>query len=251
MDNIFRRGISDTTRRYNIASLNSIPIYGVLLKHSSLPNVKYDLVFILQLRNRQNDIFLFVDIHVKNKTTFILGSPYLYSENYNSELQRDIENINSMWTQREYGGNILHNLNIPDIWIEDIIKPLYYQQSQLSCDNILTNKKMKVEGAVKLIHPRESPLINKHPYYTRAGHMLRIPYIYRNIDDITSNLIHNEYVAGLIVPHSPWVSAAPSRVSVMEVNVEDTKTNTKSKTVVKSGKKRRDKNTKKRKRKNI
>ena len=112
MDNIFRRGISDTTRRYNIASLNSIPIYGVLLKHSSLPDVKYDLVFILQLRNRQNDIFLFVDIHVKNKTNFILGSPYLYSENYNSELQRDIENINSMWTQREYGGNILHNLNM-------------------------------------------------------------------------------------------------------------------------------------------
>ena len=195
----------------NIKALNSITVQGILLKYSTNDDFLFDLVFILN-NPSMGDVFLFVDVHVRNNNRFIMGSPYLYTENTNSRLRLDIKNINRRWITPI---NILHELIVPINW-KNLIRPLFRLKSLIDNSYVLENKKMKVRGAVKLIYPRESHLIRQSMDKSRAGHMLKLFTIYSNMEEDERVLIPDEYVAGLMVEHSPWESEAPSSIVIME-----------------------------------
>ena len=236
----------------NIRALNSMTVHGILLKHSTNDDFLFDLVFILN-NPSMRDVFLFVDVHVRNNTSFIMGSPYLYSENSNSLLQLEIEEINRSWVTPR---NILHGLRIYRVQLLNLIRPLYQIKSVIDNSNILENKKMKVRGAVKLIYPRESHLIRQSMDKSRAGHMLKIFTIYSNIEEDERVLIPDEYVAGLMVEHSPWESESTSNIVIMEDRKQRSIKPIKGSIIIsptRSGRKKRIKKakSKKRKRKNI
>lgn len=195
----------------NIRALNSMTVQAILLKYSTNVDFLFDLVFILN-NPSMGDVFLFVDVHVINNNNFITGSPYLYTENSNTLLKLEIEEINKSWVTPR---NILHGLSMPINW-KKLVSPLYQIKSVIDNSNILENKNMQVRGAVKLIYPRESHLIRQSLDKTRAGHMLKIFTIYSNIEEDERVLIPDEYVAGLMVEHSPWESEAPSSIVIME-----------------------------------
>ncbi len=196
----------------NIRALNSMTVQGILLKYSTNVNFLFDLVFILN-NPSMGDVFLFVDVHVGNNNSFTMGSPYLYTENTSRLLRLEIQNINRRWITPI---NILHELRVPINWKNNLIRPLYQIKSVIDNSNILENKKMKVRGAVKLIYPRESHLIRQSMDTSRAGHMLKIFTIYSNIEEDERVLIPDEYVAGLMVEHSPWESEGTSSIAIME-----------------------------------
>ena len=195
----------------NIRALNSMTVQGILLKYSTNVDFLFDLVFILN-NPSMRDVLLFVDIHVRNNNRFIMGSPYLYTENSNRLLRLEIENINRHWVTPI---NILHQSIVPINW-KNLLRPLYQMKSIIDNSNILENKKMQVRGAVKLIYPRESHLIRQSLDKSRAGHMLKIFTIYSNIEEDERVLIPDEYVAGLMVEHSPWESEGTSSIALIE-----------------------------------
>jgi hypothetical protein len=195
----------------NIRALNSMTVQGILLKYSTNVDFLFDLVFILN-NPSMRDVLLFVDIHVRNNNRFIMGSPYLYTENSNRLLRLEIENINRHWVTPI---NILHQSIVPIHW-KNLLRPLYQMKSIIDNSNILENKKMQVRGAVKLIYPRESHLIRQSLDKSRAGHMLKIFTIYSNIEEDERVLIPDEYVAGLMVEHSPWESEGTSSIALIE-----------------------------------
>ena len=236
----------------NIRALNSMTVHGILLKYSTNDDFLFDLVFILN-NPSMRDVFLFVDVHVRNNNSFIMGSPYLYSENSNRLLKLEIEEINRSWVTPR---NILHGLRIHRVQLLNLIRPLYQIKSVIDNSNILENKKMKVRGAVKLIYPRESHLIRQSMDKSRAGHMLKIFTIYSNIEEDERVLIPDEYVAGLMVEHSPWESESTSNIVIMEDRKQRSIKPIKGSIIIsptRSGRKKRIKKakSKKRKRKNI